>query len=418
MAVDLLRLAEVETVSNDYLPDGSIEVVAELTDKTAPPICPSCGGATFYKHGTRRNKYADTPIEMRPTSLIIEWPRYRCRRCRTMPPPVLGFLNEKRRATTRLVDAIKRECLNTTFSSIAAQTGLAVNTIKNIALDLIEEIEAQVRFETPVIMGLDEVHLGGTYRAVVTNLATRTVFDMLEDRKQEFLKKYFKQLPDKDKVEWVCSDMWRPFKKSFREGLPNATLVIDKFHVVRMASDALEKERKKYQTQLDKDSRLHIKKTVRWLFLHRPSELTDSDREDLALVCARFPNLAAAYELKEAFYQIYEAQDKNEAIKVFEEWCGLLPIGEFHAYHEVAETVKRNFDDIFAYWDAPFILTNGFTKASNGITKMLNRMGRGYNFEMIRAKVLYRNYAKTIGQVSTNAAKSQPQYGTYISTNE
>ena len=247
-------------------------------------------------------------------------------------------------------------------------------------------------------MGLDEVHIGGTYRAVITNLATRTVFDMLEDRKQDFLKSYFKSLPDKEKVEWVCSDMWRPFKKSFKEGLPNATLVIDKFHVVRMASEALELERKKYQAQLDKDSRLRIKKTVRWLLLHRPDELSDSDREDLALVRTRYPFLAAAYDFKEAFYQIYDAPNKNEAVKMFEEWCGLLPLGEFHAYHEVAETVKRNYDDIFAYWDAPFTLTNGFTEASNGITKIINRMGRGYSFEIIRAKVLYRNYAKTIAR--------------------
>ena len=53
------------------------------------------------------------------------------------------------------------------------------NTIKNIAHDLIEELERTVHYETPVIMGIDEVSLAGDYRCVITNLATNNVFQML-----------------------------------------------------------------------------------------------------------------------------------------------------------------------------------------------------------------------------------------------
>ena len=71
--------------------------------------------------------------------------------------PELAFLDETRRATKRLVDAIRQRCLSTTFHDLAEQTGLAVNTIKNIAHDLIEDLERTVRYETLVIMGIDEV---------------------------------------------------------------------------------------------------------------------------------------------------------------------------------------------------------------------------------------------------------------------
>ncbi|MBA1702404.1 transposase, partial [Escherichia coli] len=115
------------------------------------------------------------------------------------------------------------------------------------------------------IMGIDEVNLAGGYRCVITNLATNNVFDMLEHRTQEHLKPFFKDLPDADKVEWVCTDMWRPFKRSFAQYLPNAKLVIDKFHVVKMASEALEAERKNYQAQLSTEDRIYVKKSIRWL---------------------------------------------------------------------------------------------------------------------------------------------------------
>jgi transposase len=84
--------------------------------------------------------------------------------------PDLLFLDERRRATKRLVDAVRQRCLGMTFHALAEQTGVAVNTIKNIAQDLIVELESTVRYETPVIMGIDEVNLAGDYRCVITNL--------------------------------------------------------------------------------------------------------------------------------------------------------------------------------------------------------------------------------------------------------
>jgi transposase len=51
------------------------------------------------------------------------------------------------------------DALGMTFHALAEQTGLAVNTIKNIAHDLIEELERTVHYETPVIMGIDEVSI-------------------------------------------------------------------------------------------------------------------------------------------------------------------------------------------------------------------------------------------------------------------
>jgi transposase len=134
---------------------------------------------------------------------------------------------------------------------------VAVNTVKNIAHDLIEELSQIVRYETPVNMGIDEVNLAGGYRCIITNLATNNVFDMLEHRTQEHLKPFFKDLRDADKVEWVCTDMWRPFKRSSAQYLPNAKLVIEKFHVVKMASETLEAERKTYQAQLSLRQKVH-----------------------------------------------------------------------------------------------------------------------------------------------------------------
>lgn len=112
-------------------------------------------------------------------------------------------------------------------------------------------------------------------------------------------------------------DMWRPFKRSFSQYLPNARLVIDKFHGVKMASEALEEERKTYQATLTKDARLHVKKSVRWLTLKRPGHLSPAEQQALEMVRQTMPGLAEAYDVKEAFFQIYDETDKSSAMQAF-----------------------------------------------------------------------------------------------------
>jgi transposase len=314
-----------------------------------------------------------------------------------------------------------------TFHALAEQTGLAVNTIKSIAHDLIEDLERTVHYETPVIMGIDEVNLAGEYRCVITNLATNNVFQMLEFRTQDHLKPYFENLAEGEKVEWVCTDMWRPFKRSFSQYLPNAQLVIDKFHVVKMASEALEEERKKYQVTLTKDERVQVKKSIRWLTLKRPASLTPAERIALEIVRQTIPSLAEAYDFKEAFYRIYDDPDKASAMRAFEAWEKSLPATGLDLFHSLAKTVHNHYEDIFAYWDSPSRITNAYTECLNGLIKVANRMGRGYSYEIIRAKTLYAKHARKVGSgvrlvvpsstaIPTSGGSQTIEYGPHIPT--
>lgn len=420
---DLLNLPGVKPV--DLRTErGSITIVADVIEGE-PPICPDCN-RPLYKHGKRTNLFADTPLQMQPVRLEVNRIRYRCDACGKTVTHELEFLDERRRATKRLVDAIRSRCLGTTFHALAQQTGLAVNTIKNIALDLIDDLEGSVHYETPVIMGIDELNLAGGFRCIITNLATNNVFQILEQRTQAHMKPFFETLPDREKVEWVCTDMWRPFKQSFGPFFPNAQLVIDKFHVVRMASDALDHERKKYQAELSREDRIKVKKSIRWLTLKRPGSLSQAEQSALLIVRAKMPDLALAYDLKEGFYCIYDCDDKGTAISRFQNWKGALPADGYEQFHKLAKTVENHFDDIFAYWDCPHRITNAYTECLNGMVKLANRMGRGYSYEIIRAKTLYEKAARNVGRavIPRSMAKKDPttkptlsvEYGPHIPT--
>ncbi|HAD30377.1 MULTISPECIES: ISL3 family transposase [unclassified Methylophaga] len=410
--LDLLNLPGIKPV--DMYKESKALIIVAVPEEVEVPLCEACK-TPMHKHGTRKNRFSDTPLYMEPVRLEIQRPRFRCESCGKMAMPELNFLDDKRRSTKRLVDVIRQQCLSTTFRALAEQTGVAVNTVKNVAHDLIEELEQTVRYETPVIMGIDEVNLAGGYRCVITNLATNNVFDMLEHRTQDHLKPFFKDLTDRDKVEWVCTDMWRPFKRSFAQYLPNAKLVIDKFHVVKMASEALEDERKKYQVQLGKNERINVKKSIRWLTLKRPQNLTPAEQKALIIVREQIPELAIAYDFKESFFAIYDELDKQQAQNAFEAWENSLPDQGMESFKKLVKTVHNHYDDIFAYWDAPFPITNAYTEGLNGLIKMSNRLGRGYSYEIIRAKTLYSAEARKVGS-GIRSGRGKVEYGPHIPT--
>ena len=246
-------------------------------------------------------------------------------------------------------------------------------------------------------------------------------------RTQDHLKPFFENLPNKDRVEWVCTDMWRPFKRSFSQYLPNAKLVIDKFHVVKMASEALEEERKKYQSTLTKDERIQVKKSIRWLVLKRPDNLSPAEQKALLIVRQTIPGLAQAYDFKESFFKIYDEPDKKAAMLAFEAWENSLPEKEMEKFHGLAKTVHNHYDDIFAYWDSPNRITNAYTECLNGLIKVSNRLGRGYSYDIIRAKTLYAKHARKVGSgvrltapsvtaIPTKSVSETVEYGPHIPT--
>lgn len=407
--IDILQLEGVQPI--DYRNEDGCIVITVQPSSDHFKTCPECGGR-LYKHGQRINHFADTPLYMHPVKIEVVRTRYRCSKCKSMVIPQLSFLDEKRRATNRLIQQVRNRCLERTFTQLAEDTGVVVNTIKNITLDFVKELEREIKFETPTIIGIDELKLMGAYRCVITNLAMNSLYDMLPERTQDTLMPYFANFPDADKVEWICCDMWRPFKKLFRLYLPNAKLVIDKFHVIKMVSEALEAESKSLQSSFEYETRLNMKKHLEWMLFEQPNSLTEEQLEVLAQLEIFHPEFKKAYALKEQFYDIYEALNKEDAIRRFNDWKKSIP-KNLKSFHDVAQKINNNLEDIFSYWDVPIRITNTYIDGHNSMISVANRMGRGYTFEVFRAKMLYNKLARSITTLNT---QPRLEYGTYIPT--
>ena len=314
--------------------------------------------------------------------------RFRCRDCGATfyedPPD----LSEKRHATQRFVDYVGPETLKRTFVSVATEVGVDEKTIRNIFKDYIAELEASTHFETPEWLGIDEVHLIHGAQCVIGNLKTHTIIEMLKKRTEDSVLKYLRKLPNRERIQLVCMDMWNPYRQVMKEVVPHAVVVVDKFHVLSMASDALETVRKSLKAELPAVQRKTLKHD-RFILLRREADLRPDQKLILETWLANYPQLKAAYTLKESFYAIWDNHNRADAIKAYAEWQKQVTEDVQPAFKPLLTAMNNWNTEIFAYFD--YRVTNAYTEALNGLIKIANRNGRGYSFDVIRAKMLYTN---------------------------
>lgn len=353
-----------------------------------PSYCPKCGSIpNFYKHGKKEQLFFDLPMHAKRVGIYVNRQRYKCRECNETFFENLPDMDVDRSVTNRLIDWIQTASLEKTFTSVADDVGVDEKTVRNIFNDYVSELEAQTDFRTPKWLGIDEVHLLKNYRCVITDVENKSVIDILRKRNKDVVISYLSRLQDIDKIELVTMDMWNPYKSAVNSVIPHAKIVIDKFHVVKLANEALEKIRKANRENVSTKERRQLMRD-RYVLLKRRKDLNDFDDQiKLQVWTDMFPLLGQAYELKEQFFDIYEAESINEAYKLYQNWLSNVPKELMTYFEDLIKAMNNWEEEIFNYFNFP--ITNAYTESLNRLIKTMNHVGRGYSFEALRAKILF-----------------------------
>jgi transposase len=400
---DILQLPTLRVLAVNEAADGSYEVRVE--SRYVPTACPYCQATRLHGHGSQQQTYRDAPTHGRTTRIVADRRRYRCQSCgKTLFDP-MPDLDDKRRATRRLVEYIRRSSFHETFAAVARRVGLDEKTVRQIFGDYVEELAATATFETPRLMGIDELKIIGSYRAMITNIEQNALFDMRESRSKADLLGYFRKLPDKEKVEWVAMDMYHVYRQVVRATLP-ARIVVNKFHIQRMANEVLEKLRKRLRKDLPQRQRLKLK-DERFLLLKRQHDLSPAAAATMLEWFRTFPLLGEAHALKEGFLSVWDHRARAAAEDAYRKWLGNLTSELAPAFKDLTTAMANWHDEVFGFFEQP--ITNAYTEAVNGLTRAMNRMGRGYSFEVIRARMLYEPKARKRSAEKAVDREASPQ---------
>jgi len=382
---NVLRLPEYQILNAMEMEDGlHFHIVAP-----DPIACEECGAEDeFVRFGKRDVAYRDLPVHGKRVILWVIRRRYSCRACGTTFRPSLPDMVDDHRMTRRLYSHVEKESFNHPYAYVADTTGLNEKTIREIFRKKAEFLAAWHRFETPRCLGIDELYLNRRYRCILTNLEERTLLDLLPGRQQDAVTKRLMSMTERGKVEIVSMDMWKPYRRAVQAVLPQARIVVDMFHVVHMANEALEKVRKGLRKELTANQRRTLKGD-RKILLKRAHDVSDRERLIMETWMGAFPQLLAAYEHKERFYHIWDCATRRDAEQALAAWIDDIPQGQKEVWKELVSAVSGWREEMLTYFETDIPVTNAFTESINRLAKDKNRDGRGYSFEVMRARMLY-----------------------------
>jgi transposase len=389
---------------NDF--DYHVDAVA----KHPPAGCPHCAHTSLDGFGRREQMVKDLPMHGKRVGIYIDTRRYRCKACRKTFYEALPAIDERRAMTARLAQWVGKQAIKRTFASIAEEVGIDEKSVRSVFRDYINELEKTIRFETPKWMGIDEIHLVKP-RGVIANIHNNTLVELLPNRNKETMIKYLSGLDGHKNVQFVSIDMWVPYRDAIELVMPQAKIVVDKFHVLKMVNEAFERVRKRYRESLTPKQRRGLMHE-RFVMLKREHDLTDQEALKLSGWLKNYPELGLAYRLKEDFFKIYDSKTPEEALARFGTWDRAVTHEVRDAFSDLIKAWRNWQPYIVAYFDRPLAgqpITNAYTECLNGLIRVMDRLGRGYSFEALRAQILFAEGAFKKELIKPKFAKRQPE---------
>jgi transposase len=245
----------------------------------------------------------------------------------------------------------------------------------------------------PRVIGIDEVSIkkGHTYRIVVSDLLRgRPIWFGGQDRSEASMDEFFAWLgPQKSaRLRLAVMDMWKPFRASTRRHAPQASILFDKFHVLRHLGAALDQVRKSEYARLTGPGRRFIK-GQKYALLSRWRNLTLPGRKGLKLLFNANKRLHTAYLLKESFEQLWSYDTPGWARRFFDNWRESLKWQRLKPYEKFAAMIEKHWDSIAAYCHADNKVALGFVEGLNNKIRAIQRRAYGFrDEEYLRLKIL------------------------------
>ena len=387
---DLLNLKGVMVKSIKNLKDV-MEIYVEMPVKSH--ICPHCGSETSKIHDYKTQTIKDVPIYFKPTNLIYNKRRYKCKCCNKNFYENNPIIHKYHRRTNRLTEFIVNELRNlVSCTDVAKKANVSANSVCRL-LDPF----AITNTKLPRVLCIDEFKGNAgyyKYQVALIDGETHEVVDILECRRKHELCEYFKKfsLEQLNNVKYFVTDLWETYKDIAFTYFRKAKIIADHFHFARYACDAVNKIRIQVQKNLPKKERIYFKHS-RKLLLSRACNLkSDEQKEELTYILINYSeNLRTAYREKEDLLDILHSKETSDIkISRFNNWVKRNLESDIVELKEVAKTYHHWYTEIKNSLEVPY--SNGATEGFNNKIKVLKRVSFGIrNFKHLKARILLLN---------------------------
>jgi transposase len=193
------------------------------------------------------------------------------------------------------------------------------------------------------------------------------------------------------RVQFVCSDMWKPYLNVITQCLGEAVHVLDRFHVMQKFGKAIDEIRAEEAKRLQRDGYESILKRSRWCFLKGPENLTDKQTVKLSELLRYNLRTVRAYLQREEFQRLWEYKSPAWAGKFLDEWTGRVMRSRLEPMKKVARTIRTHRPLILNWFRARGLVSSGAVEGMNNKVKLVTRKSYGFRSPDIAKLALLHN---------------------------
>ena len=351
-------------------------------------VCPKCGVPSSVVYDHRMVTIRDSPVRDRMIYLKIKKRRFFCKPCKKpFTEPVPGVVKGQR-TTQRLKRAVTWACENfIDLERVRKTFHVSSGFVFKLYYEQLELKRRMRLYPWPSTIGIDEHSFRRNKRLGITEFATvivdypnKRVMELVEGKTGAALSDQLSHIKGRENVKNVIVDLCDPFKQFTKEYFPNAKLVADKFHVLRLLTPAINRRRK----EITGDKRTN---PIRKLLLRSAYKLDHFQRYAVSKWLEEYPELREIYQTKEWLHRFYRIRSTKHADRILTKITDTLALSKIPELQTLRKTLVKWRNEILAYFETR--LTNGRTEGFNNLAKLVQRRAFGYkSFKHYRLRLL------------------------------
>ena len=343
--------------------------------------CPGCRSRDVILRGTYDRKVMAPPVGMRKTVVFIKAPRVECRVCKAVRtvhlPSVVPGKNHTHSFARLVVDLRKMM----TIQDVARYLGVSHTMIRDIDKAYLKRHYSRPKLKDVKVIAIDEISTrkGHTYLTIVMDLESGAIIFVGQGKGEAALTPFWRRLrSSRAKIVAAATDMSSAYYAAVQKNLPQALLVFDRFHIVKLMNEKLSQLRRELQREAEQSLQKDVLKGTRWLLLKAPEHLEDArnERQRLQEALQLNESLTVAYLLKEDLRQIWEQPTRMSAELFLSDWCRRARVSGIRVLMTMANTLEGYRTGILNWYRYP--ISTGPLEGTNNKIKTMKRQAYGY----------------------------------------
>lgn len=340
---------------------------------------------SVYKRG--RRVVTGLPYGCKPLLIAFDVHSIYCHNCQRQSAERFPFLSSpKSRITKQLERTLVEYRSSMSVLALSSYFSVRWHTIKAVLVRHLRKEYEHVSCKGVTAIGIDEIMVGHLpdgrqdYKTIVRDLHSGAVLWVGDGKGQNALDGFGKRLIRSNaNIQYVTMDLGHPFSAWVKANLPNAVIVYDHFHVIKLMNEAVDKVRRRVMSEMDEEERLDIKRQ-RFIFLRNKEDLKPETQMHLERLNHIYKDLGTVHMMKEDLRSIYRVcTNRSEGACQLKQWATSALQTAIRELVKMGKCVMRHLDGIASFWENR--LTNSHMEGFNSKLRGMIKMAYGYRDE-------------------------------------